>query len=112
MDRLAILNLYEEGKNMPADRAGFIPEIVAYCTINVVIQAFTVRRRRFFSKVYYELMIDLPSIRSGKPFGRQEFDTMEEAVKCGCDFLKWVFPGINHTINLDECIIADPPKLA
>jgi len=111
MDRLAILNLYEEGKNMPADRGGFIPEIVAYCTLNVYVLAFTVRRRKFFFSTYYELMIDLPSVRSGRPFGRQQFDKMEDAIKYGCDFMKWVFPGINHEINLDECIRTDPPKL-
>ena len=110
MDRLAILNLYEEGKNMPEDRGGFVRSVVAYCTINVNILAFTVRRRKFLSKIFYELMIDLPSVKSGRAFGRKEFENMEDAVKYGCDFLKFIFPGINHKINLDECVYGDAPQ--
>lgn len=96
---------------MPANRGGFIKEVVAYCTINVHVLAFTVRRRKFFLKTYYELMIDLPSIRSGRPYGRQEFDNLEDAINYGCDFMKWIFPGISHHIKLEECIIGEPPKL-
>lgn len=92
MDRLAILTLYEEGKNMPEDRAGFVQSVVAYCTLNINILAFTVRRRKFFGNVFFELMVDLPCVRTGRPFGRLEFDTMEQAVTYGCECVKAMFP--------------------
>ena len=96
---------------MPEDRGGFIKEIVAYCTLNVRVQAFTVRRRKFFLKTYYELMIDLPSLRSGRAFGRQEFNKQEDAIKYGCDVMKYLFPGITQEINLNECIMGELPRL-
>jgi hypothetical protein len=112
MDRLAVLNLYsEEAGNMPSDRGGFIREVVAFCTLNIHILAFTVRRRKFFLKTYYELHISLPSKNSSSAFGTLSFDSAEEATHFGCDFLKHLFPAIKFEIKEEDLEITACPKV-
>ena len=95
MDRLAFLELYQEGVNMPADRGGFTPGVVAYCVLNGVMLAFTVYREKFlWFKPSYHLKIYLPSKRTGRPIGGEYFDNLEDAVAYGQDIMRFFFPGI------------------
>ena len=112
MDRLAFLQLFQEGLNMPADRGGFTPMVKAYCVLNGVILAFTVYENKFlWFKPSYQLKIHLPSKRTGRPIGNEYFDTLEAAVAYGQEIMKFFFPGIKgEGLTLEELEVIPFPE--
>ena len=73
--------------------AGYVREVEAICVMNRVLSAFTIRRRTFmFCKSWYELSVKLCSLRTGRPCGIKQFDTLDEALEYGKDFVKQIFP--------------------
>ena len=75
------------------NEAGYVREVEAICVMNGVLSAFTIRRRTFmFCKSWYELSVKLCSLRTGRPCGIKQFDTLDEALEYGKDFVKQIFP--------------------
>jgi hypothetical protein len=72
---------------------GYVDEVEAICVLNKVVLVFTVRKmNRIFRKSNYRLRIELPSVLTGRIYGIAYYDTMEEALKIGTEFVKQRFP--------------------
>ena len=80
--------------------AGYVREVEAICVMNGVLSAFTIRRWTFmFCKTQYQLSIKLCSLRTGRPCGIKQFDTLDEALEYGKDFVKQLFPLVDAELN-------------
>ena len=79
---------------------GYVREVEAICVMNGVLSAFTIRRWTFmFCKTQYELSIKLCSLRTGRPCGIKQFDTLDEALEYGKGFVKLLFPLVDVELN-------------
>jgi len=82
---------------------GYVDAIEAICVLNNVILVFTVRKQhRIFRTPKYILRIELPSLQSGTIYGVAYYDTIEEAVKIGSDFIKQRFPLVTAEDLVEE----------
>jgi hypothetical protein len=108
-DRIAILTLHTKGADVSLDQFGFNDSIRAVCTLNFTILAFHVFEytptwveRLFGLKHEFILQVDLANPVTGRPYGRKSFNTAEEAIEHGKEFLlKW-FPTIEEYTKIKE----------
>lgn len=72
---------------------GYYDDVQAICVLNQSILVFTVRvTKLIFCKPKYMLNIVLPSILTGRKYGIAYFETLEDAIECGTQFIKQRFP--------------------
>ncbi len=90
--RTAELIIYQDPEFI--GEAGYIKDVKAVCVLNGVMVAFIIREwKNFFTrKVTYELSVPLFSLMNGRPYGNKMFDTYEEALEFGKDFVTKRFP--------------------
>ena len=80
---------------------GYVPEIVAVCTLNERIEVFTVRESGTFwgKHQFYVLSVHLHNVTTSREMGRKEFTTAEEAIEYGKEFVKSYFPEASTMID-------------
>lgn len=102
-ERSAILTLYTED-NMPEGRFGYVAEIKAVCTINHIIEGFTVYQSKplLWGKTTFRLYISLPNVKTGRAFGHMYFDTLDEAVEFGNNIMRKLFPVLDEHESADD----------
>lgn len=89
--RVAILTVHTDPKVI--SNIGYRDIVKAVCTINLTMIAFTIiERTRWLRAPVYELNVKLISATSLRPYGYKMFDTYEEALEFGKNFLIERFP--------------------
>lgn len=74
---------------------GYNEDVQAICILNQSILVFTVMKwKPIFRKTKYRLRIYLNCIKTGREYGVAYYDTIEEAIKVGSEFVKQRFPEI------------------
>lgn len=90
--RVAFLTIYQDPEVIA--NVGYHDAVKAFCVLNNVMVAFTIlEHKSFFSrKAKYELSVKLHSLIGNRPYGNKMFDTYEEALEFGKEFVALRFP--------------------
>lgn len=79
------------------DQLNYVNNVVAVCVLNNLIEVFTVYHSKgWFSKPKYRLTIRLNSCITGNILGCEYFDTPEEAIKYGKEYIDKLFPMVDQ----------------
>jgi hypothetical protein len=92
--RSAEFTIYTETEILH-NQLNYVRNIVAVCVLNALVEVFTVYETRvWFQKPQYQLRIQLRSCLTGNYLGYKYFDTQEEAIKYGSEYIKQLFPEV------------------
>lgn len=97
--RIATIVLYTNPE-LILSRFSYSRDVKAVCTLNDVIEAFTVSEEvPLIGTPRYIMRCNLPSIKTRKPAGRAEFNTLDEALDYGKNLLRGIFPAVEGTLK-------------
>ena len=82
---------------------GYDDNIHAICILNDGILTFTVRKvNRLFKPAQWCLSIELKNIVTSKEYGIAYYDTLQEGIDIGLDFVKRSFPYVTKYDEIAE----------